>query len=83
MVADLKDLAKYPYCGHSVLMGKQKRDFQDVDYVLRLFGEKVAAARHNYREYVRKRMGIGQPAVSRAVVRGEKLAQDMNLSLIK
>ena len=60
MVADLTDLAKYPYGGHSVLMGKQKRDFQDVDYVLRLFGEKVAAARSNYREYVCKRMDLGQ-----------------------
>jgi hypothetical protein len=60
MVADLKELAKYPYGGHSVLMGKQKRNFQDVDYVLRLFGEKAAAARRNYREYVRKRMGLGQ-----------------------
>ena len=60
MVADLKELAKYPYGGHSVLMGKHKRNFQDADYVLRLFGEKVAAARSNYREYVRKRMGLGQ-----------------------
>jgi predicted transcriptional regulator len=29
-----------------------------------------------------KQLGIGQPAVSRAVGRGKKLAQDMNLSLI-
>ncbi len=62
MVSDLKDLAKYPYGGHSVVLGKQKRDFQDVDYVLRLFGEKAAAARRNYAEYVRKRMGLGQRA---------------------
>jgi len=32
---------------------------------------------------VGKQLGIGQPAVSREVARGEKLAQDMNLSLIK
>ena len=31
---------------------------------------------------VSKLLGIGQPAMSRSVVRGEKLAQDMNLSLI-
>jgi hypothetical protein len=30
-----------------------------------------------------KLLRLGQPAVSRAVVRGEKLAQYMNLSLIK
>jgi len=60
IISDLKDLAKYPYGGHSVLMGKQKRDFQDVDYVLRLFGDKVAEARRRYREYVRKRIELGR-----------------------
>ena len=59
IISDLKDLAKYSYGGHSVLMGKQKRDFQDVDYVLRLFGDKVAEARRRYREYVRKRIELG------------------------
>ncbi len=62
IVAELKDLAKYPYGGHSVLMGKQKRVFQDVDYVLQLFGDKVAKARRNYREYVRKRIDLGRRA---------------------
>jgi len=32
---------------------------------------------------VGKQLGLGQPAVSRAVMRGEQLAQDMNLSLTK
>jgi len=32
---------------------------------------------------VGKLMGIGQPAMSRAVMRGEKIAQEMNLSLIE
>ena len=35
IVAELKELAKYPYGGHSVLMGRRARDFQDADYVLR------------------------------------------------
>jgi len=60
IVTEPKELAKYPYGGHSVLMGKQKRDFQDVDYVLRLFGDKVARARRNYRQYIRKRMDLGR-----------------------
>ena len=60
IVAELKDLSKYPYGGHSAIMGKLKRDFQDVDYVLRLFGDKVTEARRNYREYVRKRMELGR-----------------------
>jgi hypothetical protein len=49
---------KYPYSGHSALMGKVKREFQDTDYVLRLFGEKLPAARKAYRVYVEK--GIAQ-----------------------
>jgi hypothetical protein len=39
-------------------MGKIKRDFQDTDYVLRLFGKKVLVARKAYRAYVKK--GITQ-----------------------
>lgn len=38
----------------------EKRDFQDVDYVLRLFGDKIFEARRNYREYVRKRVDFGR-----------------------
>ncbi len=60
IVADLKKLAKYPYGGHSVLMGEQKRDFQDTDYVLRLFGDKAADARRGYLQYVRKRVDLGR-----------------------
>jgi putative transposase len=39
-------------------MGKIPRKFQDTNYVLRLFGEKVPAARKAYRVYVEK--GIAQ-----------------------
>jgi len=58
IVKTLKESDKYPYSGHSVLMGKITRDFQDTDYVLRLFGKKVSAARKAYRTYVEK--GIAQ-----------------------
>jgi REP element-mobilizing transposase RayT len=60
LVADLKALSKYPYGGHSVIMGKRTREFQDVDYVLGLFGNKVAKARRNYREYVHKSAELGR-----------------------
>jgi putative transposase len=58
IVKTLTDSDKYPYSGHSALMGKIKRDFQDTDYVLQLFGKKVLAARKAYRGYVQK--GIAQ-----------------------
>jgi putative transposase len=52
------EFVKYPYSGHSALMGKVPREFQDTDYVLGLFGEKVPVARKAYRAYVEK--GIAQ-----------------------
>ena len=58
IIKTLKKSAKYPYSGHSALMGKIKRDFQDTDYVLRMFGNKVSAARKAYEAYVEK--GIAQ-----------------------
>ena len=39
LVKDVRELGSYAYAGHSVLMGKKKRDWQDRDYVLRYFGE--------------------------------------------
>jgi len=39
MVSNLDELGAYAYSGHSVLMGEQKRDFQDRDYILGLFGQ--------------------------------------------
>jgi putative transposase len=45
IVKSLTESDKYPYSGHSARMGKVQRDFQDRDDVLRLFGEKVPAAR--------------------------------------
>jgi putative transposase len=59
IVANFKDLSKYPYCGHSVLVGKLQNEFQDVEYVLNQFGNKLSEARHNYREFVRKRIELG------------------------
>lgn len=55
LVLEPKELSKYSYSGHSVLLGRVKADFQDVDYVLGQFGRKVGAARRNYRNYVYKR----------------------------
>jgi len=55
LVSDLKGLDKYPYCGHSVLMGKKKREWQDTDYILRFYDSKYSIARRRYRAYVKQR----------------------------
>ena len=52
VVKDLKDLAKYRWCGHSVLVGKATADFQDTDYVLKLFGSSLRQSRRAYDRFV-------------------------------
>ena len=58
LVLDMKKLDKYPYSGHSVVMGKYSNDWQDKAAVLRLFADKVTLARRRYHAFVQK--GIRQ-----------------------
>ena len=60
LVSDLKKLDKYSYCGHSVLMGKKKRDWQDADYILKHYDNKYSTARRRYRQYVKKGIAKGR-----------------------
>ena len=60
LVADLKTLDTYPYCGHSTVMGKLKNDWQDVDGVLRLFGKNISQARRSYKSFVFKGLNQGR-----------------------
>ena len=57
---DLNELARYPYCGHSVIMGKMKRPWQDTEGVLGMFANKLGAARRAYRLFVEKGIGEGR-----------------------
>jgi len=52
-VQDFDALSSATYSGHSAILGHRKREWQDIGYVLRLFGEGVGAARQRYREYVK------------------------------
>ena len=54
VVKDLKALRQYAWCGHRALMGQLQYDWQDTEYVLRLFGKKAAKARRAYAEFVAK-----------------------------
>jgi REP element-mobilizing transposase RayT len=59
-VKNLKTLNSYPVCGHSVLMGKVKHQWQNTDYVLRLFGKTVSEARKVYLNYISGGVAIGR-----------------------
>ena len=60
VVKDMKDLNCHPYSGHAVIMGKQKYDWQESDYVLQLFGNTVGAARRSYFKFVSQKKSQGR-----------------------
>ncbi len=60
MVQTLDELKNYKYCGHSSLMGKAKREWQDTDYVLGFFGKGKAKARKEYESFVKEGVTQGR-----------------------
>ncbi len=60
LVHDLRELGFYAYSGHSVLMGRKKRNWQDRDYVLRYFGHTEKEARSAYVSYVSEGVAQGR-----------------------
>ena len=52
LVKTIVALDRYPWCGHSVLMGKRRHEWQDRDYVLGWFGDSEDKAKKAYRTYI-------------------------------
>lgn len=52
VVKDMGQLDRYPYTGHSALMGRVGRRWQDTGEVLGRFGGRVGRAREGYRRFV-------------------------------
>ena len=44
LVKDMDELGRYGYSGHSVLIGKMKKVWQDTESVLKMFGGKAGSA---------------------------------------
>ncbi len=59
LVKDIVGLSQSPWSGHSALMGKVKREWQDTDYVLSYFGQN-RYRRRNYQRYVQKGAALGR-----------------------
>lgn len=59
LTASLSQLDRYPYTGHSVLMGHRKSEWQDTVYVLQRFGTIVKQARRRYREFLMQGIAAG------------------------
>jgi REP element-mobilizing transposase RayT len=58
IVEDMVALGKYPFSGHSAIVGQVKRDWQDTRGILRLYDERLGIARRRYEAFVRE--GIAQ-----------------------
>jgi putative transposase len=53
-------LDKHPYSGHSALMGKVERKWQDTEYVLGWFGEGIRQGRSNYHDFIKEGVSMGK-----------------------
>jgi putative transposase len=60
LVSNLKALDRYRWCGHSAIMGKTLCEWQNTDYILKLFGKKISSARRNYRFFLFKGIAEGR-----------------------
>jgi hypothetical protein len=60
IIGGLKSLGRYPYCGHSRLLGKGESNWQDMGYILRLFAKTVSTARRQYLKFVGEGVAQGR-----------------------
>ena len=58
MIDSIAKLDRYRWCGHCVILGRLKNEWQDREYVLKWFGEKAGEAKRAYRQFVKN--GIEQ-----------------------
>jgi len=60
IVKDFKALGSYRYCGHAALMGRLQCEWQQVDYVLKMFVQKRGVARRSYAAFVAEGIELGR-----------------------
>jgi len=60
LVKSLSELDRYPWCGHSGVMGRREYSWQDREYVLSWFGQREGEGRRAYRKYMEEGMGQGR-----------------------
>ena len=60
LVKNLEALARFPWCGHGVLLGNASMEGQSVKDVLTLFAEQPASARNRYLAFVADGVAVGE-----------------------
>jgi len=59
LVDSVSELESYRYCGHGVIVGRVRYEWQDRDYVLSWFGIREGEAQKGYREFVKEGVALG------------------------
>jgi hypothetical protein len=60
IITTLEALDRYPWSGHSLLIGKSKQEWMDTEQVLSYFSVNRRAARNAYRRFMQEGMGMGK-----------------------
>ncbi len=60
IVKTLEELDRYPWCGHSTVMGKRNCPLMGADNVLAEFGDTKRKAKNEYRRFVREGIAMGR-----------------------
>ena len=60
VVKSLVSLDNYPWCGHSAIIGKKHRDWQNINYVLSWFGIFKKDSIKRYRDYMKDGISEGR-----------------------
>ena len=60
IITIIKELDRYPWSGHSTIIGTAKNDWMDTESVLAEFGTRKKAARNAYRRFVEEGMTMGR-----------------------
>jgi REP element-mobilizing transposase RayT len=60
LVNGIGALDKYPYSGHSALMGMVKNEWQDTEYVLGWFGKGIKQGRSRYHDFMKEGVSMGK-----------------------
>ncbi len=76
LLRDMSELDRYPWSGHSALMGHHARDWQEVDGVLDCFSDERARARRKYRRFVEDGKCYGRRPEFEGERRGRNGGQD-------
>lgn len=59
LVKNLDALARFPWCGHGVVLGNASMEGQNAEAILALFGNDLALARERYQEFVADGVPLG------------------------